>query len=407
MRKTALMTVTCLPLVTLIFVTASATPVHSIPTPHDVFSDTQLNSSIIPPEIDSSWRFTFDDEFSGTSVNWSKWKDGGQDWGSGGNGEEQGYTPGACVESNGVLQMVGSHTPVTVQGNRYGYSSCMLNTIGTFAQTYGYFEFRGKVPSGQGYWPAFWLYDASYKAPEIDVMENLGSDTSTYYMTYHDSYSGSQQHVYSGGNLAAGYHTYSVKWVPGSISFYLDDSLQYTATSNVSSKPMWILMNLAIGGNWPGSPNASTVFPGNFDVDYVRAWSMPNDTTNPVVSYPGNQTPPPDPSNTPTPAPSAGTPGAGTPGAGTPGAGTPGANTAGTPAAGAPGTGAPTTVTSSTGTSKTLSGPNLFHHLTQSLIDWAGVPVVIVSSAGIVYVLRDVLRHFVVMRFGAGRRRMQ
>jgi beta-glucanase (GH16 family) len=261
----------------------------------------------------------------------------------------------------------------------------MLNTIGTFSQTYGYFEFRGKIPSGQGYWPAFWLYDAAYKPPEIDVMENIGSDPSTYYMTYHYSTSGSQQYVYNGQNLSAGYHTYAVKWVPGSISFYLDDSLQYTVTSNVSSSPMVILMNLAIGGNWPGSPNASTMFPGYFNVDYVRAWSMSNDATNPVIPYPTTQPPPtpaPAPSNTPTPAPGT--------------TSTPAPGTTSTPATGA---------SSAPGTPKTLSGPNLFQHITQTLLDWAGVPIVIVSSAGIVYVLRDVLGHFVCMMFRVGRRK--
>jgi beta-glucanase (GH16 family) len=370
------------------------------------------DNSYMPPEIDSSWRCTFDEEFDNSSVNWSKWKDGGQNWGSGGNGEQQGYTASACAQSGGALQMVGTHSPVTVQGRSFNYSSCMLDTLGTFKQAYGYFEFRGRIPSGQGYWPAFWLYDSAYQWPEIDVMENLGSDTSTYYMTYHYSSSGAQQYVYSGANLAGGYHTYAVKWVPGAISFYLDDTLQYTATSNVSASPMFILMNLAIGGNWPGSPNASTAFPGYFDVDYVRGWSMPNDLTNPVVPYPTSQTPPPPPppSTTPTPVssmPPAGTPAAGTPAAGTPGAGTPARGTSGLGTAGSgPSVGgsSPSRTSPATGGAPVISGPNLFQHLTRTLLEWAGVPVVIVSSAGIVYVLRDVLGHFVIMKFGPRKR---
>ena len=293
--KKALAAVIWLPLAALVFVPAIATPTPAAAAPHDLYSANHFDNSYIPPEIDSSWRFTFDDEFDSSSVNWSQWKDGGQNWGSGGNGEQQGYTASACAQSGGALQMIGTHSPVTVQGRTYNYSSCMLDTLGTFKQAYGYFEFRGRIPSGQGYWPAFWLYDSSYQWPEIDVMENLGNDTSTYYMTYHYASSGAQQYIYSGANLAADYHTYAVKWVPGAISFYLDDTLQYTATSNVSASPMFILMNLAIGGNWPGSPNASTPFPGYFDVDYVRAWSMPNDLTNPVVPYPTPQTPPPPP----------------------------------------------------------------------------------------------------------------
>ena len=150
----------------------------------------------------------------------------------------------------------------------------MLNTLGTFQQTYGYFECRAKIPHGQGFWPAFWLYSANHSIYEIDVIENLGNDTSTYYMTYH-SPSGIPQKVYHGTDLAQGYHTYAVKWTPDTITYYLDNTPLFTVTNDVYHGPMSIFVNFAVGGNWPGSPDQSTVFPSYFDVDYIRAYSMP------------------------------------------------------------------------------------------------------------------------------------
>jgi len=225
----------------------------------------------LPPAIDSSWKMSFDDEFSDSDVNWGTWQNGGQNWGSGGNGEQQEYLAGECSEANGTLQLQAENK--SANGKRY--SSCMVNTLGTFQQTYGYFEFRGKIPQGQGLWPAFWLYNSALSgAPEIDVMENLGNNTSTYYATYHSN-SGQQQQTYNGVNLANGYHTYGVKWTPDAITFYLDNVAVRTVTSNIYQGPMFLLINLAVGGNWPGSPNASTSFPSTFNVDYVRVYAMP------------------------------------------------------------------------------------------------------------------------------------
>jgi len=245
----------------------------SLPPPLSALTSTAATSMTypVPPAIDASWKLTFDDEFNGTGVDWTKWQDGGRNWGSGGNGEEQAYLPGKCSVSHGLLQIRADTTPAN--GKRY--SSCMLNTMDTFQQTYGYFEFRGKISRGRGFWPAFWLYEsANGGAPEIDVMENLGHDTTTYYMTYHSD-AGQQEQAYHGIDLAAAFHTYAVKWVPGSITFYLDNLPQFTATNDVYTRSMFILVNLAVGGKWPGSPNASTRFPGLFDVEYVRAYAMP------------------------------------------------------------------------------------------------------------------------------------
>lgn len=245
----------------------------SLPTPSSALRTLTTSNAAypVPPAINASWKLTFDDEFNGTGVDWTKWQDGGKNWGSGGNGEKQAYLPEKCSVAHGLLQIQADSTP----GQKKPYSSCMLNTMQTFQQTYGYFAFRGKLTRGQGFWPAFWLYEsATGGKPEIDVMENLGNDTTTYYMTYHIE-AGTLQQAYHGIDLAAAFHTYAVKWMPDSITFYLDNMPQFVVTDDIYTRPMFILIDMAVGGNWPGSPDASTRFPGLFDVDYVRAYAMP------------------------------------------------------------------------------------------------------------------------------------
>jgi len=226
----------------------------------------------IPPAIDSTWPLTFEDHFDANAVNWTAWRDGGKNFTNGGNGELQQYIPSACTVTKSLLKICAS------RGRAKGraYTSGELNTKGVFQQAYGYFEIRAQLPRGQGLWPAFWLYDASSQTlEEIDVMENLGDDTTTYYMTVHDNAGGKFGHGYHGVDLAEGYHRYAVKWTPEAVTFYLDDVPQHRVTGNVVSRPMAIFVNLAVGGEWPGNPDGSTPFPSYFNVDYIRAWAMP------------------------------------------------------------------------------------------------------------------------------------
>ncbi len=228
----------------------------------------------VPPAIDRTWRLTFEDHFGADGVDWTTWRDGGKNFTNGGNGELQQYIPAANTVAHSILKICAN------RGSAKGraYTSGELNTKGVFQQAYGYFEVRAQLPKGQGLWPAFWLYDASSQTPEeIDVMENLGKDTTTYYMTVHNGAGQEFQHRYHGADLAQGYHRYAVKWTPEAVIFYLDDVPQHKVTGNVVSRPMAIFVNLAVGGHWPGNPDGSTPFPSYFNVDYIRAWAMPWD----------------------------------------------------------------------------------------------------------------------------------
>jgi beta-glucanase (GH16 family) len=169
-----------------------------------------------------------------------------------------------------------------------------LQTKGLFSIRYGTLEASIKVPRGAGLWPAFWTLGADIDAVgwprsgEVDVMENIGSDAFTVYGSIHGPQSGPSAGPYrfvapkrSPVALSAGFHVYGVTWTPNRIVFSLDGIPYSTRTPEslsagqrwVFDKPFFLLLNLAVGGTWPGSPNPSTRFPATMLVDWVRVYS--------------------------------------------------------------------------------------------------------------------------------------
>jgi beta-glucanase (GH16 family) len=172
------------------------------------------------------------------------------------------------------------------------YTSARLHTRDRFSATYGRFEARIKIPSGKGLWPAFWLLGTNIKevgwptCGEIDVMENVGHEPSIIHGTLHgpgyshESGIGGLYSLPGGRRFADDFHVFVVEWEPDAIRFYVDDSLYKTAThSNLPPAAKWsfdhpffVILNVAVGGDWPGNPDASTVFPQSMQVDYVRVY---------------------------------------------------------------------------------------------------------------------------------------
>jgi len=146
--------------------------------------------------------------------------------------------------------------------------------------TYGYYEARMKVQGGQGVWPAFWLLPTSQKwPPEIDIMELLGGRTNRILLTSHwaDALGKSQEDssTITGPDFTKGWHTYAVNWQPGRIDWYIDGRMAKSVRSeNVSSEPMEIILNLAIGGRLPGNADSTTPFPRTAQIDYVRVYGL-------------------------------------------------------------------------------------------------------------------------------------
>lgn len=267
--------------------TTSSTTTSSTTAP----TGTTIPGTLAPTGPSGTWTLAFADEFNDTSLDTIKWvpcypwNKGGCT--NGGNNELQWYLPENVSESNGSLHMTAIPKTVSGGGKLYNYTSGMISTGNDYSTgkpagftfTYGYMEARVKVPKGQGLWPAVWMLpiDGSWP-PEIDAMEILGHDTDTVYMTNHWAVDGVHQQnsaSYSGPDFAAEYHTFGFDWQPDHITWYVDGVVSRTSfndSSKIPNKPMYVLLNLAVGGNWPGSPDAATPFPSTLSVDWVRVW---------------------------------------------------------------------------------------------------------------------------------------
>jgi beta-glucanase (GH16 family) len=237
---------------------------------------------------------TFADEFNapaGTPVDGSKWV---METGDNVNNHERQYytnsTSNAVHDGQGNLVITARRdNPGNYQCwyGRCEYTSARLNTSGKFTQAYGHFETRLKMSRGQGMWPAFWLLGNNIgsvgwpQSGEIDIMENVGFEPSTVHGTIHGpGYSGSGGigAGYSiGGAFADGFHTFALDWSPNRLVWSVDGNVYQTRTPAdlggrqwVFDHPFFIILNLAVGGYWPGDPNAGTPFPNTLTVDYVR-----------------------------------------------------------------------------------------------------------------------------------------
>jgi beta-glucanase (GH16 family) len=179
--------------------------------------------------------------------------------------------------NNGVLSITAAPTPAGLVSTLGGfqYTSGLLTTEGTFAQQYGYFEMRAQAPAGTGLWPCFWLLPQALGTPgEIDIMEMIGQQPSTLYLSTHGY---EYRAVYQGPNLTTGFHTYGLDWNAATITWYLDGTaVASEATPAQMKQPMYLLLDLAVGGDWPGAPDASTSFPASFQIDYVHAYADPS-----------------------------------------------------------------------------------------------------------------------------------
>ncbi len=258
-----------------------------------------LTTGFGAPSTPSSgaWELTWSDEFnasSGTSLDPSKWTavSGGGGWG---NDELEYYTPRAenVRQENGNLVIETRQESFTGDDHvTRQYTSARIKSQGKFTQKYGRFEARMKLPLGKGLWPAFWLLGDDHETAkwpncgEVDIMENIG-DAHRIFGTLHGpgvskGSSAAQVHFDLPGNETVdnGFHVYAVEWEPGVIRFYVDDHLYGTVTKEslpkdavwVYDHPFYILLNLAVGGGWPGSPDQTTKLPQQMLVDYVRVY---------------------------------------------------------------------------------------------------------------------------------------
>jgi beta-glucanase (GH16 family) len=251
-----------------------------------------------PQSTTPAWKLVWSDEFNGpngSAVDASKWvsETGGGGWG---NDELEYYTSrleNASQQDGNLVIKVLQEKYIGPGDATRNYTSARLKTLGKFSQAYGRFEARIKIPRGQGIWPAFWMLGDDIDKPgwpacgEIDVMENIGKEPSIAHGTIHGpGYSGadgigSPYALPDGKHFSDSFHVFAVEWEPKAIRFYVDDALYATRTPAelpagkkwVYDHPFFLILNLAVGGDWPGYPDATTVFPQTMQVDYVRAYS--------------------------------------------------------------------------------------------------------------------------------------
>ncbi len=274
-----------------------------------------LSLNATPPGNSSGWTLVFDDEFNGPSLNTAVW-DTSYAWfqsgpGSPGrnlyNDDAEWYVddPSYHIISNGVLYLKADK--VTTEPG-FPYTSAMIETYAAGLDwMYGYFEASMQIPTGQGFWPAFWLLPCPFTwPPEIDIMETYGTTTNMMSNHWTTDYPGIETvgvagteaghatYSYAIPTMSSAFHTYGMEWTPTAITWYIDNVQVAQTTRNVplagyGFNGMFIIINLAVcgqAGSCPGPPNGSTVFPAYLAVDYVRVYannSAPKGTA-PVIS---------------------------------------------------------------------------------------------------------------------------
>ncbi|GAA0245234.1 family 16 glycosylhydrolase [Haladaptatus pallidirubidus] len=236
----------------------------------------------------NDWTLSWREEFDAGYIDESTWNFEIGNNGGWGNNESQYYQrDNAWLENN---HLVIEAREEQVAG--YDYTSARMTTQGKYEKQYGRVDVRARLPQGQGIWPAIWMLGADIGSVdwpdcgEIDIMELIGSDPSTVHGTVHGP-------GYSGGNSFSGsyslngsfsdtYHLFQLTWYPDAVKFFVDGQHYFTITLyDVQASgydwvfddgPFFFLLNVAVGGDWPGYPDASTQFPQRMEVDYIRVY---------------------------------------------------------------------------------------------------------------------------------------
>ena len=223
-----------------------------------------------------SWRLVFSDEFSGDSVDWSKWADHSSaeaDGGHGNKGNQQlEWNQGKnCSVADGLLTITAKPDDITSpSGQRYDWSSCLLTTSPSYAFRYGYIEIRAKFPSVKGFWPAFWTWQAkgNNQPTETDVYEFYSDDLTRLYLTQRAGSGGGCILTDLGFNPTQGFHTYGADIKPsGGTDFYVD-GVKVCNASGTHTGPTNIIIDMFVYAEVPPDPGSVATK----QVDYVRAW---------------------------------------------------------------------------------------------------------------------------------------
>lgn len=245
---------------------------------------------------DPRWTLIWADEFEAEELNTSNWRFDIGNKNGWGNAELQYYTEGNNLSfENGMLVIEARREDVYESNRLYNYTSTRLKTEGKFSFQYGRVEARIKFPYGKGLWPAFWMLGDNFRyvgwpmCGEIDIVEFLGHDKWTVYGTLHGpNYSGSsgisgkyRLDQLNSPSFVDEFHVFGIMWDEEEIIWYIDDIIYHRVRREAieNRNDLWvfdgeffIILNLAVGGYWPGYPDFDTPFPARMYVDYVRVY---------------------------------------------------------------------------------------------------------------------------------------
>ncbi|AEH51752.1 Glucan endo-1,3-beta-D-glucosidase [Pseudothermotoga thermarum DSM 5069] len=249
------------------------------------------------------WQLVWSQEFDDETIDTSLWNfeignghaKGIPGWG---NAELQYYTDRNAFIEQGCLVIEARKERASDEYGTYDYTSARMTTEGKFEIKYGRIEIRAKLPKGKGIWPALWMLGSNIgqvgwpRCGEIDIMEMLGHDTRTVYGTVHGpGYSGgasigvAYKLPESVADFSEDFHVFAIEWDEDEIEWYVDDQLYHVLSKDeieelglewVFDQPFFLIMNVAVGGYWPGYPDETTVFPQRMYIDYIRVFEDKN-----------------------------------------------------------------------------------------------------------------------------------
>lgn len=250
-------------------------------------------------DAEPAWDVIWNDEFNGTTVNTARWNVSDIHYNK--NNELQYYAPDEVYLDNGNLVLRSRQRPYWGFDDRgdwryFDYTSGLVDTFGKFPFVYGRVDIRAKLPGTKGLWPAHWMLSQSGSwPPEIDITEVTGDVpwrvvTSLHWGPlppgqYPWDIGQTANSEYWGPDYTQDFHTFSLEWLPGLINWYIDDTVRFSVSrAEIPDETMYLILNTAVGGDWPGPPDGSTILPQYHEIDYVRV-SVPSDPGYGVESF--------------------------------------------------------------------------------------------------------------------------
>jgi len=230
------------------------------------------------------------EEFSGSTLDTDRWSPCYW-WATDGctnlsNNELEWYVPEQVKVSDGILRLEARREQVVgIDGRTFDYVSGLISNLSPrrthFSFTFGYVEARVRIPEGQGLWPALWMLPTTRQSlPEVDIFEFVGERPDVVEMHTHWLEDGRERQrgaEYRGPNFADGWHTFGLEWKPDSLTWIVDGEVRWQVTNvvEIPQEPMYLVANLAVGGDFTQRPSPETKFPAALEIDYVKVWALP------------------------------------------------------------------------------------------------------------------------------------